>query len=383
MHRLFLHDTDNGIDIRASQFQPESVDSQESAMEYSAILTSSVKGRSFAEEALALENVYNGLISTLGKDVIPVFKRYFLSDPSNQAPMLLHNKECAVSVIGQSPLDGTRLSMWVYLVEGAKTTDLKNGFYSVRHGDFIHYWQGGAAIPDADSLTASRALLDDYSRIMGNYGCSLNQNCVRTWFFVRDVDINYAGLVRGRNEVFAANGLRSDTHFIASTGICGTNADRTVLVTMDTYTVKGLMTGQMRHLYAPTHLNPTYEYGVAFERGTMIDYGDRRHVYISGTASIDNRGKVMYPGDIRLQTRRMWDNVEALLNEAECGYENVMHMIVYLRDIADYTTVEEMFRDRFPDIPRVIVLAPVCRPEWLVEMECMAVSRCRSEFKPF
>ena len=46
----------------------------------------------------------------------------------------------------------------------------------------------------------------------------------------------------------------------------------------------------MRHLYAASHMNRTSDYGVSFERGTAIEYGDRIHALISGTASIDNRG---------------------------------------------------------------------------------------------
>ena len=54
-----------------------------------------------------------------------------------------------------------------------------------------------------------------------------------------------------------------------------------VTVQMDTYAVDGLKSEQIHYLYAPTHLNPTYEYGVSFERGTYVDYGDRRQVFIS------------------------------------------------------------------------------------------------------
>ena len=64
-----------------------------------------------------------------------------------------------------------------------------------------------------------------------------------------------------------------------------------------------------------------------------------------------------------------------LLKEADCGFENMGHVIVYLRDIADYTVVKEMFDQRFPEVPKIITLAPVCRPGWLVEMECMAVRK--------
>ena len=189
------------------------------------------------------------------------------------------------------------------------------------------------------------------------------------------MDVNYAGVVKARNEVFVTQDLTEKTHYISSTGIGGRHADPKVTVQMDTYAVDGLKSEQIHYLYAPTHLNPTYEYGVSFERGTYVDYGDRRQVFISGTASINNKGEVVYPGDNRKQTERMWENVEALLKEADCGFGDVGHIIVYLRDIADYAVVKEMFDKRFPDTPRVITLAPVCRPGWLVEMECMAVKK--------
>ena len=87
----------------------------------------------------------------------------------------------------------------------------------------------------------------------------------------------------------------------------------------------------------------------------------------------------MYPGDIVRQTRRMWENVETLLAEADCSYEDVGIMIVYLRDSSDYTVVKELYEERFPGKPFVIVHAPVCRSGWLVEMECMAVKAIHDE----
>ena len=83
----------------------------------------------------------------------------------------------------------------------------------------------------------------------------------------------------------------------------------------------------------------------------------------------------MYAGDVRRQTERMWENVEALLKEADCGFGDVGHIIVYLRDIADYAVVKEMFDKRFSRYAESDYAAPVCRPGWLVEMECMAVKK--------
>ena len=138
------------------------------------------------------------------------------------------------------------------------------------------------------------------------------------------------------------------------------------------------------YLYAPTHLNPTYEYGVTFERGTVMEYGDRAHVFLSGTASINNKGEVVHVGNIVKQTERMWENVGVLLEEGGASFDDVMQIIVYLRDVCDYPTVKEMFARRFPDTPKVITLAPVCRPTWLIEMECIAVKkRCNEKYRDF
>ena len=157
-----------------------------------------------------------------------------------------------------------------------------------------------------------------------------------------------------------------------------------MLTQMDNYAIAGIKAEQVHYLYAPTHLNRTSDYGVSFERGVAIDYADRRHVLISGTASIDNKGQIKYPKDIIQQTHRMWENVEALLNEAGCTYDDVAEMVVYLRDIADYETVAQLYEQRFPGKPFIIVHAAVCRSGWLVEMECMAVRPADSnEHPPF
>ena len=173
-------------------------------------------------------------------------------------------------------------------------------------------------------------------------------DCIRTWFFVQNVDVNYAGVVKARKEVFITQDLTEKTHYISSTGIEGRHADPNVFVQMDTYAVKGLQSGQIQFLYAPTHLNPTYEYGVTFERGTAVTYGDRKQIFISGTASIDNQGEIMYPGDILKQTERMLENIDTLLQEAGGGLQDIMQAIVYLRDPADYVVVKQYIESRYP-----------------------------------
>ena len=356
--------------------------------EYHVMIHATRPEQTFQEQLDNVLNTYYNLLETQLEGASSVIKRYFLSDAANQYETLLSSvpeaPACACSVVEQSPLNGTKIALWVYLQKGIGAGTSANGLYKVQHGAYTHLW-GGTSISHApNSEEQTSLMLKEYVMQLLSNGGNLLNNCVRTWFFVQNVDVNYAGVVKARNEEFYTQNLTNKTHFISSTGINGRNADPKVLVQLDTYAVLGIKPEQMQFLYAPEYLNPTYEYGVSFERGTRMDYGDRRQVFISGTASIDNKGNVLYLGDIRKQTERMWQNVEALLQEAECSFDHVGQMIVYLRDTADYAVVNKMFEERFPGIPKVIVHAPVCRPGWLIEMECMATKEIKNDaYEPF
>ena len=342
--------------------------------EYHAMIQITDRRLPFAAQLEAVISAYDDLLNRL-PDTQAVFKRYFLSDASNQADdvVVADVTDCAKSIIQQAPLNGTKVALWVWLMTGVQTGMTKSGLYEARHGDFRHMFNASAHNLAANSEYQMRLLFNEYVMQLAEEGCTLADNCIRTWLFVNDIDLNYGGVVRARNQVFFTQGLTQNTHFIASTGIGGRQQDPNVLSQMDNYAIAGVKPEQIHYLYAPTHLNRTSDYGVSFERGTYVDYADRRHVFISGTASINNKGEVMYAKDVEQQTRRMWENVEALLAEAECTFDDVCEMIVYLRDIADYDLVSALYQERFPGKPVVIVHAPVCRPGWLVEMECTAV----------
>lgn len=312
-----------------------------------------------------------------------VMKRYFLSDSTNQSPLMRHEENVSISVIQQQPLDGSKIAVWLYLQRGIEITN-KHDTIVCSHNGYNHLWKMGMHQHSGNSYTQTESVLIEYEESLEKFQATLADNCIRTWFFVRDVDTQYAGMVKARWANFVLQGLTDKTHYIASTGIGALPTDPRALVQFGAYAITGFEPSQQRYLYAPTHLNPTYEYGVTFERGTVMEYGDRAHVFISGTASINNKGEVMHVGDVVKQTQRMWENVETLLAEGETSFEDVMQIVVYLRDTADYEVVRDMFAERYPNIPTVIALAPVCRPTWLIEMECIAVKkRNNSQYRDF
>ena len=352
--------------------------------EFHVMIHAHAEGRSFQQQMDAVLDCYQQLSKQNLKGATAVFKRYFLSDVANQADdvLLADTSDCAKSIIGQAPLDGTKIALWVYMMTGISTKLLPSGLYEASHGQFRHLWNASAHNTAQNSEYQTRLLFNEYIMQLVQEGCTLADNCIRTWLFVNDVDVNYGGVVAARNKVFFTQGLTEDSHYIASTGIGGSAQDPKIMTQMDNYAIAGIQREQVHYLYAPTHLNRTSDYGVSFERGTYIDYQDRRHVIISGTASINNKGQIEHPKDVVKQAHRMWDNVEALLKEADSSYDEVGMMIVYLRDIADYDVVRRLYDERFPDKPRVIVHAPVCRSGWLIEMECMAVKKMENSSMP-
>lgn len=302
--------------------------------------------------------------------------KVFLSDSQNQIKeleeSLLYQEflaETNLTIVEQPPLNGSKISILV------KTTsdDTPILFHSIRLTE-------EEAI-GKNSYEQTRMIFDKYMEILQKENAALaseetkmtmERNLVRTWIYVTDIDVNYHGVVVARNDVFDQEGLTADTHYIASTGIGGATPVRHAAVGIDFLTVPNIKEEDKKYLKALDHLNPTHEYGVAFERGTRLTLSDKEMFFISGTASIDKHGDVVYEGDVIRQTGRLLENIGALLKDGETTMNDIQYFIIYLRDISDYHTVEKMMQQFYPQIPHIIVEARVCRPGWLIEMECIA-----------
>lgn len=326
----------------------------------------------FAE---ALESVVRQLEVFLGeesgKSRLPVYVRFYLSDAQNQAAALkdrLGSRGENISIVEQPPLDGSRIAALVRTSDEAE----RYIFHSIRLTE--------EEAAGKDSYTQTRLLFGKYLDIIRPAGLELKTHCIRTWIYVRDIDSNYAGVVKARNDVFAEEGLLD--HYIASTGIGGASGTRSAVVAMDFLTEPGISEADKTYLKALSHLSPTRDYGVAFERGVKVGGAAGSHIYISGTASIDNRGRILHEGDVLSQTDRLLENIGALLSEGVgkdgislAGIEvvGVPYFVIYLRDISDYAKIDAYMQARFPGVPRIVLEARVCRPGWLIEMECEAL----------
>lgn len=312
----------------------------------------------FKSEAAALWGAYLRDLDAKGLSVASeLLLRFHLSDAANQAPILrglVGDRPC--SVVDQPPADGSRIALEAWHVTGSCHPEFRM-IYSPEIGS-------------GNSFEQTKRLFEELDRSVSAAGGKVAANTLRTWLYCRDIDNNYSGLVRARNEYFDRIGLVEV--YLASTGIGGGAALPGQLVQLDALEYCGVAPEQITHLKAADHLSPTALYGVRFERGSRIDLADRAELFISGTASIDSLGKILYEQDIRRQCRRVIENISALLKEGGAALSDVLSATLYMRDHADCAIVREEFAGVFAAEP-VYLIAPVCRPGWLVECECIAV----------
>ncbi|HEY3739737.1 MAG TPA: Rid family hydrolase [Bryobacteraceae bacterium] len=139
---------------------------------------------------------------------------------------------------------------------------------------------------------------------------------------------------------------------------------------------------EKRAVSNPAVLNEAFEYSKpsSFSRGLRLEFGNVVVILISGTASIDERGVSIHIGDFRAQCRRVFSNIEALLEAEGATWKDVVKTSCFLRDIErDYDAFNEertafYKRQGLEPLPASIgIQAILCRPELLVEIEAMAV----------
>lgn len=115
--------------------------------------------------------------------------------------------------------------------------------------------------------------------------------------------------------------------------------------------------------------SPGYSQAVEVSRGRMI--------YVAGQVAVDHAGKLVGEGDMRLQAAQTFQNLKAALEASGAKFENVVKLNYYLTDISQIAAVREA-RDKFintanPPASTAVEVKRLVRPEWLIEIEAVAV----------
>lgn len=352
----------------------------------------------FVAEVTALGQAYaDALRQSSAAPGTAVFRRVFVSDLLNQRRILArsaltgdNSDPVAVSLVQPPPLPAARIALLAYHIDrrGLQKQALSPNHLRLICNGQRQVWSSGIAArasqrkPSVHNQTETAFVR--LVEMLDREGANLRDHCVRTWIYLKAIDLFYQEFVDSRRALFVRHGLTSQTHFIASTGIEGACGGARNLVGLDALSMPDLIPGQVSHLNDFERMCPTKDYDVTFERATRVEFGDRVQIWISGTASIDRYGKVLFAGDVARQLDRALENVEALLRASGADLSNLMYLIVYLRDASDHAVVAQALRRRLGGLPLIVVHAAVCRPAWLVEIEGLAlVKNCNSRWPRF
>jgi 2-iminobutanoate/2-iminopropanoate deaminase len=100
-------------------------------------------------------------------------------------------------------------------------------------------------------------------------------------------------------------------------------------------------------------------------------------VFTSGQVPLDPRTQQMVQGDVRVQTERVMENLAAVLESAGVGFAQVVKASIFLTDLNDFATVNEVYGKRFQGAPpaRSTVQVAALPKGARVEIDLVAVRR--------
>jgi len=108
-----------------------------------------------------------------------------------------------------------------------------------------------------------------------------------------------------------------------------------------------------------------------YSQGILVD----GTLYVSGQIAIDPESGRMIEGSVEDETRRVLDNVGAILQAASMSFEDVVRCEVFLDDMDDYAQVNEVYARYFNEQPparQALEVATLPRGAQ-VEASCIAV----------
>ncbi len=204
----------------------------------------------------------------------------------------------------------------------------------------------------------------------------------RTWFYLDDILDWYGDFNKARNQIYQRIGFMNGSLrsvIPASTGIFG-RSGRGFACTLDLLAMRplGETPFQIERMVNPRQ-NEAVEYGSAFSRGIAVTTRKNKYFFLSGTASIDERGATVHPGDMRKQTRRTLTNVASLLENAGGDLQFIRQATAFIKHSEDIPIFEEEIRQNgLSDIPIITTIADVCRDDLLFELDATAVTPLHS-----
>jgi 2-iminobutanoate/2-iminopropanoate deaminase len=112
-----------------------------------------------------------------------------------------------------------------------------------------------------------------------------------------------------------------------------------------------------------------------YSQAIVVALGGQRAVFCSGQIALDPKTGALVDGDVAAQTRRVLDNLAAVLAAAGARLEDVVKTTIYLASMDDFATVNAVYGERFAAKPpaRATVQAARLPRDARVEIDAIAI----------
>jgi 2-iminobutanoate/2-iminopropanoate deaminase len=99
-------------------------------------------------------------------------------------------------------------------------------------------------------------------------------------------------------------------------------------------------------------------------------------IYCAGQIPLDPKTGQIVSNDISEQTRRVLDNITAVLKAEGVSFANIVKTTIFLTDLADFQTVNEIYATYFKQAPpaRSTIQVPALPKGARIEIEAIAVT---------
>ena len=111
------------------------------------------------------------------------------------------------------------------------------------------------------------------------------------------------------------------------------------------------MSDQVQRTYSGTPWESKVGYCRAIKAG--------KHIYVTGTASIDDQGETFAPGKAYEQTKRCLEIIDKALHELGAGLSDVVRTRLFVTDIARWEEYGQAHQEAFKDHPPATTMVEV------------------------
>jgi 2-iminobutanoate/2-iminopropanoate deaminase len=114
-----------------------------------------------------------------------------------------------------------------------------------------------------------------------------------------------------------------------------------------------------------------------YSQAVTVPVGDATLIFCSGQIALDPATGALVDGDIEAQTRRVLENIGAVLAAADACFADVVKTTIFLADLGDFGVVNALYAERFggPPPARSTVQAARLPRDAKVEIEVIAIKR--------